>query len=150
MKRFLANFSCSFLGASTSLIRNPKVTIDGEINFASAYALWKNENLLRTTGNNLQIRGHTEFEIVFSDYYNGANNFDFKGSFIQIPSLYQWDESGTLGIILFLFLSPQQLRVCLFFVFQSNPKENVKTLNNLGCLIVFKNTSFSQLFDIFV
>jgi len=96
------------LGDHEVFLRTPKVSVDGEARFDSAYAYRGLEIYPRPLGQDLLVKGHVEFSLPLSDTYSVASEFSWRGSIARDPAIYKRSEEqdfkNALPFLLLLLL----------------------------------------------
>jgi hypothetical protein len=74
------------------LVRTPLVEMRGKVFFKEAYGLQSVFNMLKASGQDVNVTGHVEFELLLSDEYNIARKVTIEGVVNRNPPLLQWNE----------------------------------------------------------
>jgi hypothetical protein len=87
------------LSKSNVLVRQPKVTSNGIINFGNFYGYAELYNKIRVLGQDLRIEGKVTFNNEYSDNFTITRGFSFEGNIVYSQPVYPYDEFGSLAKI---------------------------------------------------
>jgi hypothetical protein len=87
------------LSKSNVLVRQPKVTSNGIINFGNFYGYHEVYDKIRVLGQDLRIKGKVTFNNEYSDNFSITRGFSFEGNIVYSQPVYPYDEFGSLAKI---------------------------------------------------
>ncbi|MFX1517371.1 MAG: hypothetical protein ACFFC6_13790 [Promethearchaeota archaeon] len=79
-----------------ALVRQPTITVNGNVAFNSFYGYGELANTLQTLGQDLQIIGKVSFTWQYCDVFFIGKDFKFDGIFSRLPPVYAYDEVMSL------------------------------------------------------
>ena len=87
------------LSKSNVLVRQPRVTSNGIINFGNFYGYAELYNKIRVLGQDLKIEGRVTFNTEYSDKFTITHGLSFEGNIVHSQPIYPYDEFGSLAKI---------------------------------------------------
>jgi len=115
------NIILNIKGGQLSL-RNPRIYVNGVGRFKSLYTYNDLKKILRTQGDDAQVKGTFTFEGIYGDVFSIANNFDWDGTVESSKNLYAFDEWNSFfqSIPYLLITLPLAIAVYLYDQKQEN------------------------------
>jgi hypothetical protein len=112
------------VGSFTMYLRTPSFQVNGETKFKEMYSLFSLYPMMRSLGDDLNIKGLVEFKLTASDVYSFITNLTWNGSFSRIPPILQWNEYNSFMSMLpwLIILVP----VLVFSYSYSQKKSRIK------------------------
>ena len=87
------------LSKSNVLVRQPRVTSNGIIDFGNFYGYREIYDKIRVLGQDLRIEGQATFNSEYSDKFTITHGFSFEGNIVRSQPIYPYDEVGSLANI---------------------------------------------------
>jgi hypothetical protein len=117
------------LSKSNVLVRQPRVTSNGIINFENFYGYRELYDKIRVLGQDLRIEGQVTFNSEYSDNFTITHGFSFKGNIVRSQPIYPYDEFGSIANIfssknILLYILITSLLYLLFKFYINKKKKN--------------------------
>ena len=87
------------LSKSNVVMRQPKVTSNGIINFGNFYGYHELYRKIRVLGQDLIIEGQVTFNSEYSDKFTITRGLSFEGNIVRSQPIYPYNEFGSLANI---------------------------------------------------